>query len=80
MTYPLLIVASGLFYRVSWVAFMTTVCIVGFLGLVTLAPEPEFARVDFCAMFVLGLLTMGMAVASIIRRVRGLLRYCDRSD
>lgn len=80
MTYPLLIVASGLFYRVSWVAFMTTVCIVGFLGLVSLAPEPEFARVDFCAMFVLGLLTMGMAVASIIRRVRGLLRYCDRSD
>lgn len=79
MTYPLLIVASGLFYRVSWVAFMTTVCIVGFLGLVTLAPEPEFARLDFCAMFVVALVTMGLAIGSIIRRVRGLLSYCDDS-
>ncbi|GAB5403030.1 MAG: hypothetical protein Aurels2KO_12610 [Aureliella sp.] len=75
--YPMLVVASSLFYRKRFLVFMTTVCIAGFLMLGVLAPMEDFVRVDFAAIFVTGLIVICITLLSTIRRVRSMSVFYD---
>lgn len=70
--YPMLIAASSLFYRTRFVIFMTTLCVLGFIWLKFVEVDGSLARIDFCAIFVSGLLVIGLTMHSMIRRVRGM--------
>ncbi len=75
--YPMLIVASSLFYRRRFVIYMTSVCAVGFLMLGWLVPRDDFVKPDFSAIFLMGLAVIGLTLMSTIRRIRGLSLYCE---
>lgn len=75
--YPMLVVASSLFYRKRFLVFMTTVCIAGFLMLGVLAPMEDFVRVDFAAIFITGLVVICLTLLSTIRRVRSMSLFYD---
>ncbi|MEZ6138425.1 MAG: serine/threonine-protein kinase [Pirellulaceae bacterium] len=75
--YPMMIVASSLFYRNRFVIFMTSLCMLGFLSLAVLAPRDEFLRVDFCAIYLLGMGVICLTLLAIIRRVRGMSTFYD---
>jgi serine/threonine-protein kinase len=72
--YPMMVVASGLFYQRRFLAATTAMCIGGFLLLGWLVPKGDFEKLDFSAIFVTGLVTISLCMASAIRRVRGLSR------
>lgn len=76
--YPLLIAASGLWFRVRMVWFMMSLCLAAFGVLVVLnpwnAPVPPHYPVLIAAM----LLIVGMIVAYQVRRVRVLSRYFEQ--
>jgi serine/threonine protein kinase len=83
--YPLLIVASGLFFRVRLVWFMTLSCVVGYAVLLgvrrqqfadTLPGEPPW---QYPIIFAAGLAVMGTVVAYQVFRVRVLSRYYRRA-
>jgi hypothetical protein len=83
--YPMLIVGSGLWFRVRLVWFVTALSLLSYLGLVTefyLAPTPnqlQFDRAyDRPIFFALALLTIGVVVAYQIARVRALSRYYEQ--
>lgn len=73
--YPMMIVASGLFYRVSYVVYMTILCIGGFSILIASVTDPITDRVDFEVIYLSGLAVLGFCLISMIRRVRGLTDY-----
>lgn len=73
--YPMMVAASGLFYRVRFVAFVTVSCIAGFLVLSALVDDPTTSRPDFCIIYISGLAVIGLCLLSMIRRVRGLADY-----
>jgi eukaryotic-like serine/threonine-protein kinase len=74
--YPMMIVASSLFYRVSFVIYTTVLCIIGFMFLVWLQVS-DVAKLDFCAIFVSGLVVICITLLAMIRRVRGMAAYSD---
>ncbi len=77
--YPLLVAASGMFFRVRLVWFMTAACLLSYAVLLIFHPEqrePPHYPIIFCA--VLGVL--GVIVAYQVYRVRVLSRYFDRQQ
>ncbi len=78
--YPLMIVASGLFYRVRFVTFTTTVCILGVILLANLVDDPLNDRVDFLGIYIAALVVLSLCVVTMIRRIRGLIRFCGASE
>jgi serine/threonine-protein kinase len=78
--YPMMIGASGLFYRVRFVVFMTIVCMLGMMLVSVLVDDPINDRIDFLGIYFIGLLVIGLCVMTMIRRVRGLSRYCGVSE
>ncbi|MFO1066602.1 MAG: serine/threonine-protein kinase [Pirellulales bacterium] len=78
--YPMMIAASGLFYRVSFVVFMTSLCIIGFLLLSMTVNDPITQKFDFTIIYLSGLFVLGLCLVSMIRRVRGLTRFCEEND
>lgn len=72
--YPLLVVASGLFFRVRLVVFMLAACLTGFGMLVYLISDarwPLYSPIYFA----IGLAALGMMVAYQVHRIRVLSRY-----
>ena len=77
--YPLLVAASGMFFRVRLVWFMTTACLISYAVLLIFHEEqrnPPHYPMIFAA--VLGVL--GVIVAYQVYRVRVLSRYFDRQQ
>lgn len=75
--YPMLIVASGLFYRRRFVVTTTIVSLLCVCFLMWLYPEGDFEKLDFTAIYLSGLVILGLCMLAVIRRVRGLSRYYD---
>ncbi len=73
--YPMMIVASGLFYRMRFVIFVTLMCIAGFLSLLAFVDDEMSNRADFCVIYISGLIVLGLCLLSMIRRIRGLADY-----
>lgn len=78
--YPMMIAASGLFYRVRFVVFMTITCNLAMLLLVSLVDDPIKQRLDYLAIYFIGITILGLCVMTMIRRIRGLSRFCGASD
>ena len=72
--YPLLIAASGLFFRVRLVWFMTCVSLVSYAALMRLRPE-EAQPPHYPIIFAAVLAMLGVVVAYQVYRVRVLSRY-----
>jgi serine/threonine-protein kinase len=77
--YPMLICASALFYRRTYVIFMTSGCAVGFLMLVLLSGSTDFTKPDFIAIFITGMVVIGLILSTMIRRIRALCAYYDEN-
>jgi len=77
--YPMMIVASGLFYRIRFVVFVMSMCIVGFMILIATVDDALTDRPEFCVIYVSGMLVLALCVTSMIRKVRGLADYFARS-
>jgi serine/threonine-protein kinase len=79
--YPLLIVASGLWYRVRFVVYMTALSLFSYfllmLDAVFLRPHVN-VPFDYHAIFIIALIVMGSVVAYQVNRVRLLNRYFER--
>ena len=84
--YPLLIVASALWFRVRFVSFMTLLCLVSY-GILVIdfyrwRPKLLQARFDTEAdrhvIFAVALVVVGMVVAYLVYRVRTLSSFSDR--
>lgn len=75
--YPLLVVSSGLFFRVRLVVFMLTCCLSGYGLLVYLIPA-ERTPVYPPFYFATGLLVLGLVCAYQVHRIRVLSRYYHR--
>jgi hypothetical protein len=70
IAYPMMIVASALFYRTRMVMGMTLLCVVGFSLLAWLTEDSSLDRIDFQAIFVTGLAVLGLTLSSMIGRIR----------
>ncbi len=75
--YPMMIGASALFYRTRFVIYMTSICVVGFVFLKFITDDPSLSRIDFSAIFISGLLVIGLTMHSMIRRVRGMSLFYE---
>lgn len=75
--YPMMIAASALFYRTRFVIYMTAICVLGFLFLKLFTDDPSLARIDFSAIFVSGLLVIGLTMHSMIQRLRGMSQFYE---
>ena len=75
--YPMMIAASGLFYRARFVVFVTGLCLAGFLFLCFSVLDPSTIRRDFGAIYMMGLVVLGLCLVSMIRRIRGLSEYFE---
>lgn len=78
--YPMMIVASSLFYQRRFVFTTTVLSCVGFAVLGVLFPKSDFPKWDFSLIFLCGLAVICLCLLSIIRRVRGLSRFYDHSQ
>ncbi len=78
--YPMMIVASSLLYRKRFVTWMTGLCLAGFLSLAVLTPFEDFAKPDFCAIFVCGLIVIWLSLLATIRRVRGMSHFYEDAN
>jgi serine/threonine-protein kinase len=76
--YPLLIAASGLWFRVRMVWFMMGLCLAAFGALVILNPWRSPVPPHYPGLFAAMLLIVGMIVAYQVRRIRVLSRYFDQ--
>jgi serine/threonine-protein kinase len=74
--YPLLVAASGLFFREKLVAFTTAVSVVLFALLLALRPELQTPP-HYAALAAVELVVVGILVAYQVRRVRTLSRYYE---
>ena len=77
--YPMMIVASSLFYQRRFVFTTTVLSYLGFVILGWLFPKSDFPKWDFSLIFLCGLAVICLCLLSIIRRVRGLSRFYDHS-
>jgi eukaryotic-like serine/threonine-protein kinase len=75
--YPLLVAASGLFFRVRLVLFTTAVSLAAFIVLMLLRPE-EAHPPQHPLIYGVTLVVIGLVVAHQVHRVRALSRYYDR--
>ncbi|HTN75590.1 MAG TPA: protein kinase, partial [Pirellulaceae bacterium] len=75
--YPLLVVASGLFFRVRLVLFMLAACLVGYGMLVYFLPS-ERTPIYLPIYYAVGLLALGLVSAYQVHRIRVLSRYYHR--
>lgn len=76
--YPLLIAASGLWFRVRMVWFMMVLCLAAFGGLVLADPWSAPVPPHYPGLFAAMLLIVGMIVAYQVRRIRVLSRYFEQ--
>ncbi len=83
--YPLLIVASGLWFRVRFVSFMAVLSLISYGVLIVdfyyFRPrlQDHFdAGINRHVIFVVGLVIMAMVVAYLVHRLRTLSSYCER--
>ena len=74
--YPLLVAASGLFFKVRLVAFTTAMALATFLTLMFIKPD-EARPFHYPAIFGATLIVIGCVVAYQVYRVRALSRYYD---
>lgn len=74
--YPVLVVASGLFFRVRLVWFMTATCLVSYLALAWIRQDRE--EPHYIAIFAAALAGLGAMVAYQVFRVRVLSRYYEQ--
>ena len=77
--YPMMIVASSLFYQRRFLVTTTLLSIAGFLVLASVFPKDDFVKPDFAAIFLTGLIVISLCLFAVIRRVRGLSRFYDDS-
>lgn len=75
--YPLLVTASGMFFSVRLVAFMTAACLVAYTVLLRLRPE-EANPLHYAVLFGTVLAVLGSLVAYQVFRVRVLSKYYER--
>ncbi|MEM7474068.1 MAG: serine/threonine-protein kinase [Planctomycetota bacterium] len=75
--YPMMVVASALYYQKRFLFAKTGMCIAGFLLLGWLFPKDDFVKSDFAAIFVCGLITISLCMNAMINRVRGLSRFYE---
>ncbi len=73
--FPLLIVASGLFYRLRYVIEMTAICLTSFMVLWVIATDELSQRIDYALIYASGMVLLGACLISMIRRVRSLTDY-----
>jgi serine/threonine-protein kinase len=73
--YPMMIGASGLFYRVGYVVLATALSIVGFAVLLATVIDPMSSRIDCALIYASGLAVLGFCLVSMIHRVRSLTDY-----
>jgi len=83
--YPLLIVGSGLWFRVRCVAFMSVLSLISYGVLIVdfyyrrpQLQEQSDVGMDGHIIFVVGLVIMSMTVAYLVHRLRMLSSYCER--
>ena len=83
--YPLLIVGSGLWFRVRFVSFMAVLSLLSYGVLIVdfYFRRPELRKqsdvgIDGHVIFVVGLVIMALAVAYLVHRLRILSSYCER--
>ncbi len=83
--YPLLIVGSGLWFRVRFVTFMAVLSLISYGVLIVdfYYRRPELQAhshvgMDGHVIFVVALVIMAMIVAYLVHRLRMLSSYCDR--
>lgn len=74
--YPLLIAASGLFFRVRLVAAMTGLTLAAYAVLMYLKPE-EAQPIYYCLVFAAALAVVGFLVGYQTHRMRALSQYYD---
>ena len=75
--YPMMVVASGLFYQRRFVATTTALSIAGFFLLGWRFPKDDFVKHEFSAIFICGLIVISICVVAMIRRIRGLSRFYE---
>lgn len=73
--YPLMIAVSGLFYRVRFVTYMTTLGCLSTLLVATSVTDSLTDRIDFLCIYLIALVVLGVSIAAMIRRVRSLSRF-----
>ncbi len=73
--YPMMIVASCLYYQRRFTVTTTALCIAGFLTLGQFFARDDFVKPDFGAIFVCGLVVIAVCLIAVINRVRGLSRF-----
>ncbi len=78
--FPMMVVASSLFFQRRFVILTTALSAVGFVLLGWVFPEDDFVKWDFSAIFVCGLLVISLCMLAMIRRFRGLSRFYDESN
>lgn len=76
--YPLLVVSSGLFFRVRLVLFTTVSAVIGFVLLTLIRPDSRSPQFHYNVVFAGGLLVLGGMVAYQVYRVRMLSRHFDQ--
>ena len=74
--YPMLVAASGLFFRVRLVWFMTFISLVAYAVLLNLRPD-EIQQTHYPVIFAAVLAVMGFIVAYQVYRIRILSRYFE---
>ncbi len=74
--YPMLVAASGLFFRVRLVWFMTLISLIAYAVLLKLRPE-EIDQTHYPVIFAAVLAVMGFIVAYQVYRIRILSRYFE---
>lgn len=78
--YPMMVVASSLFYQRRFVICMTSLCVFGFLLLGWFFPLDDFVKPDFSAIFVTGLIVICLCMVAMINRVRGMSRFYEQPN
>jgi serine/threonine-protein kinase len=76
--YPLLIVASGLFFRVRLVCFITALCVPAYLTLI-LSGKESLERPHYTLIYIAVLIVIGFIVGYQAYRVRVLSRYLENT-
>jgi serine/threonine-protein kinase len=76
IAYPLLVVTSGMFFRVPLVCWMTALCVLSYAILMSLRPE-EIGWAHYPIIFGSVLIIIGWIVSYQVYRVRVLSRYYD---
>ena len=75
--YPMLLVASSLFYQRRFVITTTITSILGLLILAWQFPKEDFTKPDFTSIFLSGLVVVALCLLAMIRRIRGLSQFYE---